>query len=264
MNLNSFKTALAVFFWLLWCDVRLFLKDWKDNVLNNIIWPIIIIAVNAFVLPALGMPESYGIFSCVGMIIIMASFMSWSSGNALVSDLEGPRSITYDLTLPITYWLVYIKNILQISLKSMLYSLCSLLVGVILLYHSFDFSQFSVAKFILIYGIANLFFGAFTMWAVIYAHSTQRYTNIELRIAGPLFFVCGYTASWQVLYSVAPTIAHILLATPWIYAYEGTRAAILGQEGYLSYWICALMLLVFAAIFTSIGIYSFKKHLDCV
>lgn len=232
--------------------------------LNNIVWPTALIGVNAHVLPALGMPADYGIFTCISILIIMASFMTWGTGNTFVSDLEGARSISYDLTLPVPYWMVYMKNMLHFSTKSALYSLSSLLVGKIILFSSFNFSQTSISAFLLIYLAANLFFGAFTLWGAILAGTTQRYTNIELRIAGPLFFVCGFSSSWNVLHTVAPTLAKFMLATPWIYAYEGTRAAILGPSNYLPVTLCAGMLILFTILFTIHGMWLFKRKLDCV
>jgi hypothetical protein len=200
----------------------------------------------------------------MSMLIIMASFMAWTTGNILVADLEGPRAISYDLTLPLPYWMVYIKNVFSVGLKAALYSICSLVVGKVVLWSSFDLSHASAIKFLLIYLIATLFFGAFTVWASVFAGTTERYSNIELRFSGPLFFVCGFTAPWVILHSIALTISHIMLASPWIYAYEGTRAALLGQGTYLNYYVCVAMLNMFMVLFTLHDIYLFKKRLDCV
>jgi hypothetical protein len=52
----SLASSFYIATWLLWCDVRLFLKDWKNNVINNPVWPLVIISVNAYVMPAMGMP----------------------------------------------------------------------------------------------------------------------------------------------------------------------------------------------------------------
>ena len=89
--------------------------------------------------------------------------------------------------------------------------------------------------------------------------------NLEFRITGPLFFICGYSFSWAILNAVFHHLwEHLMLFTPWIYAYEGVRVTILGQAGYLNYWFCVGVLIVFIIIFGLFGLRSFKKRLDCI
>ena len=264
MNSISLITSLRVAGWLFWCDVQLILKDWWNNTLNSIFWPLVLILANGYILPKMGMPDDYGAFITISMLIIMASFTAWSSGNVLAADFETTRSINYELTLPLPYWMVFSKIVLSFALKAALFNVMSLVIGKIILLDSFSFANFHFLKFLLVYGMACLFFGVFAVWAAAMAGKVEKFMNLELRVTGPLFFICGYSFSWYILNSISPTFAKLMLFTPWIYAYEGVRVAILGQPGYLAYWLCIGALLLFVALFCAHGLYLFKKRLDCI
>ena len=66
------------------------------------------------------------------------------------------------------------------------------------------------------------------------------------------------------LQEVSPRIAYISLLNPMVYIMEGTRAAVLGQEGSLDFWVCVLMTLVFTILCTFDGIRRIKRRLDYV
>ena len=264
MNTASLFTSLRVAAWLLWCDIQLILKDWWNNTLNSIFWPVILILANGYVLPKMGMPADYGAFVAISMLIIMASFTAWGAANVLAADFETTRSINYELTLPLPYWMIYVKLILAFAFKAALFSLMSLLVGKLILLDAFSFANFNPLTFTIIYCIACIFFGAFAVWAASLAGAVDKFMNLELRITGPLFFICGYSFSWAVLYGISPIMGMLMLFTPWIYAYEGVRVAILGPAGYLNYWLCLLALIIFIALFIAHGLWLFKKRLDCI
>jgi len=259
-TLSSLRTAG----WLLLCDIRLFMKDWHNNILDALFWPLVLILANGYVLPAMGMPWDYGAFIAVSMLIIMASFTAWSSANVLASDFESTKSIGYELTLPLSYRMIYCKIILHFALKTAVFNLITLILGKIILLDGFSFSNFSFIKFILIYSISCIFFGTFALWAASLAGNVARFMRLELRIAGPLFFICGYSFPWHTLHRISPIMGKLMLFTPWIYAYEGVRVSIFGQLEYINYWICFGMLILFIILFGIHGLYLFRKRLDCV
>lgn len=264
MTMYALITSLRIAGWLLWCDIQSFMRDWWNNTLNSLFWPIVLILSNGYILPAMGIPADYGAFTTISMLIIMASFTAWSSANVLAADFESTRSIGYELTLPLPYWMVYGKIIIHFALKAALFNVISLAVGKIILLDAFSLGNFHVLKFLFIYLIASIFFGAFAIWAASLAGNVERFMNLELRLAGPLFFICGYSFSWQTLHTISPIMGKIMLLTPWIYAYEGTRVAILGQDQYLNYWLCIGMLIIFIVLFSAHGLWLFRKRLDCV
>ena len=264
INTNAIISSLKTAGWLLWCDIQQFMKDWHNNILDSLFWPLVLILANGYILPAMGMPSDYGAFIAISMLIIMASFTAWSAANVLAADFESTRSIGYELTLPLPYWLVYIKIVLQFAFKAAIFNLISLLIGKIILMNAFSFANFKLFSFTLIYLTSCVFFGTFALWAAALAGNVKKFMRLELRIAGPLFFICGYSFPWQTLHSISPTMGKLMLLTPWIYAYEGVRIAIFGQFGYLNYWLCMGMLILFIIIYGLHGLYLFKKRLDCV
>lgn len=264
LNKNALISSLQTAGWLLFCEIKLFMKDWHNNILDSFFWPVVLILANGYILPAMGMPADYGAFITVSMLIIMASFTAWSAANVLAADLEGARSISYELTLPLPYWMVYLKIALQFTFKAALFNLITLAIGKIILLDAFNFAGFNILKFIFIYLIATFFFGIFALWAAVFAGTVQKFMRLELRIAGPLFFICGYSFSWFTLNEIAPIMGKLMLFTPWIYAYEGVRVAIFGQEGYLNYWLCSGILFVFIMLYGLHGLRLFKQKLDCV
>ncbi|MCL4380483.1 ABC transporter permease [Candidatus Dependentiae bacterium] len=256
--------ALQTTFWLLWHDIKLFLKDWHNNILDAFFWPLVLILANGYILPAMGMPEDYGSFIVISMLVIMASFTAWCAANEFAADFEGARSIGYELTLPLSYKAVFLKIILQFAFKASFFNLITLLIGKVILGSGFSFANFDILRFFLIYLIACIFFGTFAIWAAALSGNVKNFMRVELRLAGPLFFICGYAASWSIMNTVSPIIGKIMLCTPWIYAYEGVRIGVLGQTGYLNYWFCFGMLSLFIVVFGIHGLYLFKKRLDCV
>lgn len=257
-------TAIRVAAWMLYVDIIIFCKDWFNNILNSLCWPLVLIIVSGLVWPAMGMPDDYGAFMSIGMLILIAFFTAWDDSRIFVADLEGTRSISYELTLPTYYWLVCLRTIIHYALKSALFNIQILVVGKLILWDKFDFSNFNLFQFIVVYLLSTLLFGAIGVWAAVLAGSVKRFTHLDLRLIGPLMFVCGQAFPWSILNTLSPIIGKIILFTPTIYAYEGARAAILGQGEYLNYWLCIGMLAIFIVIFCGWGLYLFKRRLDCV
>lgn len=264
MKLSSFFISLRVVGWLYWFDVRFLMKEFWDNLFDNIAWPFSLIFVSGYVSPLLGVPADYGVFISVSMLVIMGSYTAWTAAAPLAADLAGERKISYELTLPVPYWLVWIKVSLTLATKAAIFSVASLVIGKLVLWNSFSFAQFSLWRFGIVYIISCLFFGMFASWATVITKSVEGHSRLDLRLTGPMFYLNGWTASWLVMYTACPALGIFTLCTPWIYAYEGTRSAILGSNGYLPFWLCTGMLFTFTLIFALTGLRLFKKRMDCV
>ncbi len=264
MNFRSCIISLRVFGWLFWHDFMVLIKDTHNNIIDSLGWPTALILMNGYITPALGMPSNYGTFITVSMLIITASFKAWGQSNDLAADLAGPQAISYELTLPLPYWMVLLKTILIYAIQASVFTLVVIGVGKIILGSSLAFPNFSWLGFTVVYGISCLFFATFSLWTAIFSMSVQEHTRLEQRLIGPLFFLSGFTASWALMNSVSPYLGTALLFTPWIYAYEGTRNAMLGPEGYFSLGVCVSMLLIFTILFWIYSTYLFKKRMDCV
>jgi hypothetical protein len=264
MHVKSHIASLKTAYWLLRYDISLVRKEWLSHILDGLFWPVALIAVNGYILPAMGMPADYGPFITISMLIVMASYSAWFSANEVVADLANNRAIYYDLTLPLPYWMVYIKSVLFIGLKSSIFNLVTLIIGKIILWDEFNFALTSWPKFILIYLLSSLFFSAFGVWAAVFTGSVNHFTRLEMRLIGPLLFICGYSSPWYTVYEVSPLIGNLMLLTPWIYTYEGTRSSILGPSDYINYWVCVGMTSFFLMLFIFLGLQKFKQRLDCI
>jgi ABC-type multidrug transport system permease subunit len=264
MSLPSWKISLRVFGWLLWFDVRFLWKDFFQNIIDAIAWPTAIIVSNGYVVQQLGMDANYGGFITVSMIVIMGAYSAWTTASTIVADLAGPQTISYELTLPVPYWMVWLKNGLYLSIKAAVFNVIPLFIGKIALGNRFNLSNFSLFYFVLIYTASALFFGMFALWSTVLVKDMESHSRLDLRLVGPMFYFNGFTASWAVMYAASKWIGIGVLFTPWIYIYEGNRAAILGQTGYLPFWVCYGMILLFSAVTTWWSIRLFKKRMDCV
>jgi len=156
---------LRVFGWLLYYELRAVLKDSKEYLLDSLSWPVVIILANGYIMPALGLPANYGTFSCISMMVIMASFTAWTSSMPLCTDLEGPKAISYELTLPVPYWMVWLKYIIALAVRAALFNFMPLIIGKIILGSAFSLPHFSIPHFLLIYFMACIFFASFATWA---------------------------------------------------------------------------------------------------
>jgi len=109
-----------------------------------------------------------------------------------------------------------------------------------------------------------LFVGAFSMFIVSIIKDMNHTNQIGVRFMFPLWFLGGSQFSWLTLHKFVPKVSYVALANPLIYAHEASRVAILGQKGYIPFWTCIGMLLLFTFLFGWLGIRKMKKRLDYV
>jgi len=259
-----FFSSLRVFSWLFWADARSIFTDFFNNLLDAIAWPAALIFVNGVIMPTMGMPANYGAFTAISMVVAMGSFSAWAGSMPIAADLAGPQTISYELTLPLPYWMVWLKNGLYLSLKSAVFNITPLFLGKLILGNIFDFSNFSLVQFTVVYITSSLLFGMFALWSTVITNSHAAHSRLELRLVGPMFFLNGWTSSWLTMYYSSPLLGIFVRFLPWIYAYEGCRAAILGQGEYINVWTCVGMLILFTVLITLHCTWLFKKRLDCV
>ncbi len=251
--------------WLLRTELNAVFKRIWDNLIDSLIIPVVFIIIGGYILPSMGMPADYGSFMVVSSTMMMAySSTAWRGAGPLIADLESDKSITYELTLPIPSWLVFVKVAFGFAIHAALLNLLTIPVGKLVLGSHFDLSNFSVIKFLLMYPIAILSFAFFSATIAFWVNNSHDFGRFWLRIGSQLFFFSGMQFSWAVLLKAWPTLAYIDLANPLLYTFEGFRTAVLGQEGNINFWICLSMLLLWILLFGILGTKLFKKKLDCV
>ena len=119
-------------------------------------------------------------------------------------------------------------------------------------------------KFLAIFISLNVFVGAFALIVTSIVKDMDHISIVGVRLLFPLWFFGGAQAPWQAMYTFSPRLAYASLINPLLYALEGLHASVLGQQGYLPYWVCLSMLWVFILVCLWIGVRRLQTRLDCV
>lgn len=263
--MHYIRSVFTTTVWLLWRDMSILSKGLFNTILDSLIMPCSLIVIGGYILPYMGMPDTYGSFMVVGSIMMMCfGSACWLGAGPLVADLETDRSITYELTLPLPSWLVMVKIATGFALRGAVVNLMTLPLGKLLLGNRFDLTHFSVLKFALSYITANLLFGFFGVIVALWVKDSYGFGRFWLRIGSQLNFFSGLQFSWLTLRLAWPALAYIDLCNPLVYAFESNRAAVLGQTGSLDYWLCLAVMWLWIMTFVGVGSWLIKRRLDCV
>ncbi len=263
ISLISVWTALKVVLWLTWRDVRSLFNSFWSNLIDAIILPVGILFISEYVMPFVGVPAGFGSFVLASSAIGMCFNCTGTDAGDLVADLESSKSITYELSLPTTYQLVCIKTGLVYAIKSIILNIFIFPVGFLFL-PSFRFAQFSLLKFVITYVSANIMFGFFALCVALWVKDSLGYGRFWIRWGWLLFTIGGFQFSWIIMYQAVPKVAVLNLFNPLVYAFEGMRAATLGQPGFIHFGICMAALWISIGVFVLGSLYLFKKRLDCI
>ncbi|MCK4517647.1 ABC transporter permease [Candidatus Babeliales bacterium] len=264
VNYLQIKSYLRIFWQLLKTDLQIFKQASIDETINSIITAVCTVVVFSYVFSHLGMDEHFGVFIAVGVIVSAIFWSSWTTSTVFIADLEGNRTITYFLTLPVPNYLILIKQIVSYAIKSALTGATILPVIKLLLWNQLSFANFSLIKFVLVFALTSLFIGSLSLLITSFIKSVENLSNVSMRFLFPMWFFGGANYSWEILYKISPKLAIITLINPLLYAMEGMRVAVLGQQGYINFWICLPSLIGFTFLFGWWGIARLKKRLDFV
>lgn len=258
--------SLQTFWALFYKEIMVFKTDYWRIVINGFSWTTTMLFSFCFFLPKLGMPEGYGLFMLPGMLAGLSSFDIIGNTTSLIGDVTGEKSIDYDLLLPVPQWLVFLKIACVYAYRSFVISCAILPFGMAFLYLAVGqvFNDIAPFKTLLLLILINLFFGIVGLFAASFMQRISDVRNIWMRVVFPLWWIGGFSYSWQTTYSVFPSLGYIMLLNPFIYINEGIRAAMLGQEQFLNFWICFVVLLITTFILGYVGITKFLKRLDCL
>ncbi len=245
-------------------DMHVFWPTFLDRFINGTIWVVLTVVIFQYVFPQMGMSEDYAVF------MACANTMSWGffevMGNVatLVGDLTGPKSIEYDLTLPLPQWMVFVRMAISNALQAMVIALFILPISKIVLWKQFSLAHFSFMKFTGIFIVGNLFYGFFSLWLASMTKNLEHINNVWMRVVFPLWWIGGYQFSWGTMYKMSPVMAKVTLLNPLVYAFEGVRGSVLGQSDYISFGYCVAAL-IFGSIITGyIGTKKMMQRLDCL
>ena len=217
-----------------------------------------------FIVPALGVADGYGIFVLIGGVASLGLFTAISNIPTLLADINDNQAINYYLTMPMPQWLVFVRYILGFAITSFASTVILLPISKIILWQTFDLSNFSIIKYVIIFPLMQLFFGSFALLVTAYISDINQYEQAWARFVLPLSILGCYLFPWQVMQKQVYWLAYINLVNPIVYVMEGFRGAFLGHEGYLDFWLCCGMILFFTVLSAVVGINKFMKRLDCL
>lgn len=259
-----YKTEWHVFKQLLKTDFIIFKQVFWDKLINFMIWTTCLVMVNAYLMPLFGLSKLYANFILAGICAAAGLFEVFPSTVTLITDFEGDNITSYYLTLPLRSTFVWLRLLIYYAVSSASLSIFVLPVGKLLLWDQFSLSQISITSFAIMFILANLFYGALTLWLASKVKNMTKISNVWMRFIFPMWFLGGFQFSWATLNAISPAFGYISLVNPMIYIMEGFRAAILGQAGYLPLWFCASMLAVACIVLTANSIHRLRKRLDFI
>lgn len=250
----AFKTDMQVYF------SKIFIGEFIDSM----IWAGSSMFLGAYIFPELGMASSYGALFAIGLLATVSFWDIWSISTKYVADLEGNRTIEYYLTLPLPATLYFIKQVISHAARMGIIGLSMLPLAKLILLQRLDLSHLRIVHFGIILISSVVFCAVMSLIMASMVKDINNIGHVGIRILFPMWFFSGAQFSWQTLYKFSPVTAYICLINPLLYAMEGMRAAVLGQPGYLPFWLCVAMLWIFNLLFAWIGIVRMERRLDCV
>lgn len=256
-------TELYTFLTLIKRDFAVFLPDYKDRFINGLLWIVLVIGVFEYIMPQAGL-VGFGVFIAVSSIGSWGIFNVMNSASEMIADLEGERSITYYLTLPLPQWMVFARIAVSNALQAIAISTMFIPISKLLLWEQFNWAQVSWSKFVTIFVLANIFYGFFSLFLASCIKNFKTVENVWMRIVWPIFYLGCYQFRWSFVHTYSPKLAYVSLINPMVFIMEGIRGAIFGQEGSLPFLPCAVAIVIFTIIFGTIGIKRLQKRLDCL
>ena len=237
----------------------------KDKVIDQFIWLGFSIVATVYLMgKQFAITNGFGLFTVAGCIASVGLFEIYANVFCLVGDYIGDRRVTYFVTLPMHTLVVFLKQIVCTALKGI--SICFLVIPLakLALWNEFYFTTVSWFSLILIIVWGNLFVAAFGLWLAAIMENYEKMGVLWNRFIFPLWMMSGYQFSWATMHGLNSWLSYLALVNPMMYVMEGSRAAIIGQSGYLNVWLCLGALVFFTFVFTVIAIRRIKQRLDLV
>ena len=260
----KFVRYAPIFGQLLKTEITIFRQTFFDKLLNSFVWTSVTVAVTSYILPAFGLSIEYGALLAAGVVVSSAFFEFYPQVANFIADLEGEQHINYLLTLPLPGWLLMVKIAFVYTFNAFIMGVFTLMSSKFILFYRFSLVNVSIGKLMVAFVEYSLFFGFFTLFMASLIKNMYTIENMIMRVIYPLWFLGGFQFSWQAMYSFSPVLGYLLLLNPYIHAMEGMRGAILGQSGFLPFWLCMPVLFIFTLFFGWWGIVRLKKRLDFV
>ena len=235
-----------------------------NELIDSFFWTAVTLLVSGKLLSTFGMKAGFGIFVAAGIPTTRCLFQVYPRATATIIDLMSNKAITYELTLPIPTWLVFVRIICSSFIRNLLLSVPALPFCLLLTWDEFQPAVFCASKFAIILCLSALCCSTLGLVLASIVTDCEQLSSAWNRILSPMWMLGCFQFSWTNIALKMPWLGYFILANPITYAMEGTRVAILGQPGFLPFWNCVGALIMFSLAFGYIGVTNMQKRLDCV
>ena len=235
-----------------------------DQVINLYIWACCTLVIMGYIMQSFGLASNYGCFQFASIVGAVGLFEIYNAAARMIMDIDSDRTISYYLTLPARPAVVLLSMACSYALIGMLLTVIILPLGKIIFYNQLMLTQVSWFKFVVIAGLANIFFGIFSIAVTAHVGTITKMRNIWSRFIWPLWFLGCYQFSWKALYALSAPFAYVVLCNPITFITEGVRAALLGQADFLPWELCCVAICFFIGVCWSYAYYKMKRLLDFV
>lgn len=258
------KSAIYVFSQMFKRDFLAFRREFPGKFFDTAFMFIVGVVIFAYFMPYEGVGKSYGPFIAIGSIGSFGLFEIIGKVGILIKDVEGERTILQTLIMPVRASALFCYTAIFWAISASLLTVLLFPLAKLALFDRLDLSAISYLRVIVIFFTANLFYGFFALWLTSIIKGSQDLGSIFIRYIDPIWMFGAYFYSWKASYDLNPVIAYITLINPMVYIMEAMRASMLGQEGYLPFWVCVFAIWGFIIAMALHAIPRLKRRLDCV
>lgn len=196
-----------------------------------------------------------------GNFLVVAIVLTFKLSIDLLFDLEGARSINYQITI-LRPQLIIIQRIIFTSLFSFIVLLPYFPVAKLLLSDLLMTQHASWFKLGVILYLSCLMGAAYNHLAACMLKSSHVIGTFWRRCNMPFFMTGGFWIPWYVMNKTSTLLGTVTLLNPFLYVTEGIKQTILSGSEFLSFANCVIALLFFSLAFTILACYFFKKKMD--
>ncbi len=244
-------------------EIFLFSKEIRNKVIDSSILLLTSVAVFGYFMSFSGLNPNYGVFFFVSSIASFGIYEVLWKATVLAQDIMDKKIQNY-LVLPLKASFIFLAIALSWSLTLLLQMSILIPIGKLILFNKLQLSNFISMRFFLIFFVSNVFYGAFALWIASLIRDLRSLSWIGARVITPLLMFSCYYYTWQSVHTISPSLGYLQLCNPLVYAVEGTRAAVLGQQGFINYWICLGILSITTTLLLVSAIHRLKKRTHAI
>ncbi len=253
-----------IFLQLLRRDMLIYRKEYFGKLADMLITFVVWTLVFGYFVPLMGSEPGYGLFIMVGAMLSFGIFDIIGKSSILITDIQGDRTVSYLLLLPISSKVIFSYFAISWAIQSTVIAIPLYFVGKALFWDQFIIGNITWHQLVIALLTINIFIGYFALWIVSTLHKVSDLSRIYFRFLNPLFIFGCYFYTWHVAYKLSPWIGYLSLINPFTYVMEMARAAIIGQADYIPFWASFGALWAFIAFFSLFATHRLRRLLDCV